>query len=359
MCANMIDGVQAMKRMEGAPGYRSPGWAGFTLIELPFDELRITHQRKRCAFTLIELLAIIAIVVLLLALASPLVSRALILTRQIACGSNQHQIITAQLTYAAENRGRVPVIRSHVPCCLTNRSGFLGWTECRHQFYPYLGADPGKLFYCPASLKVPGYPNKDNYGSFSESYGKGGIAGYGAIPITIAEDPWEATGGPGHDYYVYIDYNLFAGYVRTNHQVWGYQWQAVGAGHRMHQLSLADEEIAERPNWGFSQPPVAESVYDCEDTARVAMTGDKVWTRYPTSLVDIQNGPFVPRGLYSDEEYMRIGTIVESHYFNGKMEGMNAGMMDGHVQWRPVERMGPRINVDVGVPGSYQYVFWY
>ena len=335
------------------------GWArsrrtAFTLIELP------AVRKGKCeAFTLIELLVVVAIIAMLLALSSPFAGRALILARQIKCGSNQHQIITAQLTYAAENRGRVPVIRSHVPCCVTNRSGFFGWTECRHQFDAYLGRDPGKLFYCPGSLKYEGYPNEDNYKTFGASSGKNGIVGYGAIPVTLAEDPWQATGGPGHNCYVYIDYNLFAGYLRTGHQVSGYQWQALHDGHRMHQLSLADEEIVERPDWGFSQPYVAESVYDCGDTARVAMTGDKIWTRYPTSLVAIQNGPFVPRGQYSDDEYMRIGSMVESHYYHGELEGMNAGMMDGHVEWRPVEKIGPRINVDVGVPGSYQYVFWY
>ena len=315
--------------------------------------------RGRGGFTLIELLAVIAVIALLLWVMAPSLTRALVLTQQAMCGSNQHQIITAQLTYAAENRGRVPVVRSSLPCSLTNRSGFLGWTECRHQFSPYLGSDPGKLFYCPASLKYPGYPNVDNYGSFGGSSGKGSIAGYGAVPITVVDNPWEATSGPGHDCYVNVDYNLYAGYVRTDHRVWGYQWQAVGAGHRMHQLSLANDNIVERPDWGFSQPPVAESVYDCEDNARTAMTGDKLWTRYPQSLVAIQNGPFVPMGQYSDSEYMGIGSIVESHYFSGRLEGMNAGMMDGHVQWRPVERIGPRINVDVGVPGSYQYVFWY
>jgi len=326
--------------MQGAPCRRSSG-------------------RDKGGFTLLELLVVTAIVALLLAIFSPCVTRVLVLTRQMLCASHQHQVITGQLSYAADSDGRVPVIRSHLPCCVTNRSGFLGWTECRHQFRPYLGNDPGRIFYCPGSLKYPGYPNEDNYKTFRESHGKGGAAGYGALPITVTQHPWQATSGPQHDIYVYIDYNLFAGFVRTNHRVHGYQWQAVESSHRMHQLSLADEEIVERPNWGFNRPYVARSVFDCEDTARTAMTADKVWTRYPFSLVDIQDGPFVPLGQYSDAEYMRYGSIVESHYHDGWLEGVNAGMMDGHVRWRPVDTIGPRVNVDVGVPGSYQYVFWY
>ena len=313
----------------------------------------------RGGFTLLELLVIIALILLLLAILSPCVTRVMILARQLICASNQGQIITGQLSYAADNDGKVPVIRSHLPNCLTNRSGFHGWSECRHQFSPYLGSDPGRVFYCPASLKYDGFPNEDNYGSFIDSYGKNGIAGFGALPITVANEPWKATSGPGHNYYVNIDFNLFAGFLRTSHQTSGYQWQALEAAHRMHQLSLADEEIVERPNYGFNQPHVARSVFDCKDTARVAMTADKVWTRYPSSLVDIRSGPFIPLGQYSDAEYMGYGSIVESHYDKGWMAGVNAGMMDGHVRWRPVEEIGPRVNVDVGVPGSYQYVFWY
>ena len=80
------------------------------------DRPRRAARGARPGFTLIELLVVIAIITLLLAVVSPLVMRVVILTRQVVCGSNQHQIITAQLNYAADNKGRVPVLRSHLPC---------------------------------------------------------------------------------------------------------------------------------------------------------------------------------------------------------------------------------------------------
>ena len=41
--------------------------AGFTLVELPFDMLRVVSKRKRGAFTLVELLVVIAIIGVLVA----------------------------------------------------------------------------------------------------------------------------------------------------------------------------------------------------------------------------------------------------------------------------------------------------
>jgi prepilin-type N-terminal cleavage/methylation domain-containing protein/prepilin-type processing-associated H-X9-DG protein len=70
----------------------------FTLIE-PFDRLR-THQGERAAFTLIELLIVIAIIALLLTILAPSVENARRLAERAVCGSNLHELGSTAMAYA-------------------------------------------------------------------------------------------------------------------------------------------------------------------------------------------------------------------------------------------------------------------
>ncbi len=58
----------------------------------------------RRAFTLIELLVVIAIIALLVSILLPALSAARKAARTAACQSNQHQILVAQHSYAADNK---------------------------------------------------------------------------------------------------------------------------------------------------------------------------------------------------------------------------------------------------------------
>ncbi len=67
------------------------------------------HAHPRIsAFSLIELLVVVAIVALLLAILLPSLAKAREQARLVTCQSQLHQIGTAVMTYAAESHGRIP-----------------------------------------------------------------------------------------------------------------------------------------------------------------------------------------------------------------------------------------------------------
>ena len=114
---------------------------------------------KKCGFTLIEILVVIAIIVLLAALIFPVFSRARNTARTASCASNLKQIGLAFRLYTEDYRGRYPNfdIAGNADC---------GWAE---QIYPYVKATA--IFKCPAfdyGEFRPGCPaseptNNDNF----------------------------------------------------------------------------------------------------------------------------------------------------------------------------------------------------
>ncbi len=64
--------------------------------------------RRRQAFTLIEVLVVVAIIALLVAILLPSLNRARAQVRAMTCQSNMRQLALGFLTYAAENKGSLP-----------------------------------------------------------------------------------------------------------------------------------------------------------------------------------------------------------------------------------------------------------
>jgi prepilin-type N-terminal cleavage/methylation domain-containing protein len=63
---------------------------------------------SRAAFTLIEMLAVVAMLAVLMSLLFPVVDKAIEHARKSACMSNQRQIGVAFISFAIDNQGRVP-----------------------------------------------------------------------------------------------------------------------------------------------------------------------------------------------------------------------------------------------------------
>ena len=100
---------------------------GFTLIELPFDTLRVVRKRKCAAFTLIELLVVVAIIAILAAMLLPALQAAREKARRSVCLNNLNQMAKGLESYSSEYGG-------YLPC-------FCGWSNNR----------PGEYTWCSSS----------------------------------------------------------------------------------------------------------------------------------------------------------------------------------------------------------------
>lgn len=108
----------------------------------------MTH-RRRCAFTLVELLVVIGIIAILITLLFPALSRASALAKQTKCASQLRQIGVAVQIYAASNGGfLIPTNRSTQMFngneVAPDRPG-LGWSE---HVASALKLKNAKLFHC-------------------------------------------------------------------------------------------------------------------------------------------------------------------------------------------------------------------
>src|SRR5437899_7743961 len=99
------------------------------------------------AFTLVELLVVIAVIAVLISLLIPALSKARDQSVRIKCASNLHQIGIAATAYAAENKGMLPRLETNNPFYVANRTGSGRWYDSRPLWQRFI-KDPN-CFYCP------------------------------------------------------------------------------------------------------------------------------------------------------------------------------------------------------------------
>lgn len=112
---------------------------------------------KRKAFTLIELLAVIAIISLLVSILMPSLAKAKELARRAACSGNLHTIAVAAQLYGADFkdwlpwRGQIEGNDPNVANCSWTSDGRLAWQGYLPGYTLKYG---GKVFYCPSMSRA-------------------------------------------------------------------------------------------------------------------------------------------------------------------------------------------------------------
>ena len=139
--------------------------------------------RPRRAFTLIELLIVIGIIVVLVGLVVPSLARVRDSAREVVCRSNQRQIALAFLSFAADHEGRLPgnwwdgsnpdkekrawLLNSNEPFDNAPQGGTI---------YPYLGGNDA-VYRCPSLQESKGLSAGSNgrfdYAAFIVFSGRG------------------------------------------------------------------------------------------------------------------------------------------------------------------------------------------
>ncbi|MCK4999180.1 MAG: type II secretion system protein [Anaerohalosphaera sp.] len=132
-------------------------------------------------FTLIELLVVISIIAMLLAILMPALGKVKDAARLTICKSNQHQLIIALATYAADNDGKYPA--SHLEAkgssylfTWPNHINYHSQTDPARSFnnggavHYYLGSylDDVMSYYCPLSPSIDEEKFQELYSKYDQ-----------------------------------------------------------------------------------------------------------------------------------------------------------------------------------------------
>ena len=150
-----------------------------------------TIKDSNRAFTLIEMLVVVAIILLLAALITPMVNRGIVRAHRVTCASNLRQIGIAINGYMIDSMGLYPVTHT-----ADFRAGAYGMVELLKDHLPFGPMTPTGVYVdprhtCPLYRKQnrAWNPNSDGYGSYAYRHDFQG-AGYpprrGDNPTSLA-----------------------------------------------------------------------------------------------------------------------------------------------------------------------------
>lgn len=272
---------------------------------------------QRDAFTLIELLMVVAILSLLVSILLPSLNKAKELAKKAICASNQRQIGLGIGMYSVENRRAFPAALhwiSYWPGMPADRSAFVSWGHALFRpanaakYYPYSSEyiDERMVFVCPKMTRAL---------EMLEERGPG-------------SDPWDA---------MYTNYGFYRSYAAYANQ----------AGHE-------DAKYFTHVNYSYSSYTWTWrhwQLYRIPDMANFAFTGDVEAGSIETTQggVDMSNLEF-PSGRETRYAWMaHLGTAnilfgdghVQSYqpeglttFANGKMDKGGGNVIQGLYYYR-------------------------
>lgn len=275
----------------------------FTPVDLP-----ILGKRKRAAFTLVELLIVIAIIGVLVGLLMPAISGARESARRAACTSNLRQLGAALLAYASDNNQQLPVFNNtstNIPDKLweltpTMRDAVfkdLGGTEVSAS--PAGTAPAGSdVFYCPSSDLREDIGKYWNYGGSTTGSGTG-------------------TSGVCVTSYVWL----------------------IRRGLNSGDLSKATTTLAY-----FPRPPAPPAPDPMAPFRKLRTSFDQPRAAELELLADlIVSRDNKPNRKFAGVGSAAYGKVSTNHMLRGtnKAAGANILFMDGRVEWRPWREPSP------------------
>lgn len=130
---------------------------------------------KRRAFTLVEMLVVIAILVVLISILLPALQGVRAKSKELACGSNLHQLALAFMMFSGEHDGYLPGNKDDASspdtwkrCWLMGNTFNFYNAPDQGTIYPYVGSSK-KVYRCPALPVNPGGGDGYSNGRFDYS----------------------------------------------------------------------------------------------------------------------------------------------------------------------------------------------